>query len=263
MAATTRNQAKPQDRERERLHLGAVAAPHDGRVADRHERAELDRRDRDLREAVRHGERRDVVERGAAGVGRVRARAGAQRVAGAPPLGQEPDRRDQHRERDQLLAQVRVGEPQPEPVQPEEGPGLGAHQRGDHAEVERVVAAPVEVALERPQDDRRRASGRSCRARRRARTCCSTAARRTRTRRRSRRRRGRRSAGSPCGRPSRRRTGRPRARARATGRARRPGRRARTASVNRIGNGFQDGPPSVTRSRWRISRPQRIQAQGS
>ena len=34
-------------------------------------------------------------------------------------------------------------------------------------------------------------------------------------------------------------------------------------TVNSIGNGFHDGPPSVTRSRWRISRPQRIQAQGS
>ena len=33
--------------------------------------------------------------------------------------------------------------------------------------------------------------------------------------------------------------------------------------VNRIGSGFQDGPPSVTRSRWAISWPQRIQAQGS
>ena len=34
-------------------------------------------------------------------------------------------------------------------------------------------------------------------------------------------------------------------------------------AVNRIGNGFQDGPPSVTRSSCTISRPQRIQAQGS
>src|SRR5436190_20556531 len=33
--------------------------------------------------------------------------------------------------------------------------------------------------------------------------------------------------------------------------------------VKRIGNGFQDGPPVVTRSRCVISRPQRIQAQGS
>ena len=33
--------------------------------------------------------------------------------------------------------------------------------------------------------------------------------------------------------------------------------------VKTIGNGFHDGPPSVTRSRWRISRPQRIHAHGS
>ena len=34
-------------------------------------------------------------------------------------------------------------------------------------------------------------------------------------------------------------------------------------TVKNIGNGFHDGPPSVTRSRCAISRPQRIQAHGS
>ena len=33
--------------------------------------------------------------------------------------------------------------------------------------------------------------------------------------------------------------------------------------MKKIGNGFHDGPPSVTRSRWTISRPQRIHAHGS
>ena len=33
--------------------------------------------------------------------------------------------------------------------------------------------------------------------------------------------------------------------------------------VKKIGSGFHDGPPSVTRSRCAISRPQRIHAQGS
>ena len=33
--------------------------------------------------------------------------------------------------------------------------------------------------------------------------------------------------------------------------------------MKKIGNGFHDGPPSVTRSRWAISRPQRIHAHGS
>ena len=34
-------------------------------------------------------------------------------------------------------------------------------------------------------------------------------------------------------------------------------------TVKKIGNGFHDGPPSVTRSRCAISRPQRIHAHGS
>src|ERR671935_2409020 len=33
--------------------------------------------------------------------------------------------------------------------------------------------------------------------------------------------------------------------------------------VKKIGNGFHDGPPVVTRSKWVISRPHRTQAQGS
>ena len=33
--------------------------------------------------------------------------------------------------------------------------------------------------------------------------------------------------------------------------------------VKKIGSGFHDGPPSVTRSRCAISRPQRIHAHGS
>ena len=34
-------------------------------------------------------------------------------------------------------------------------------------------------------------------------------------------------------------------------------------AVKRIGSGFHEGPPSVTRSRWTISRPHMIQAHGS
>ena len=33
--------------------------------------------------------------------------------------------------------------------------------------------------------------------------------------------------------------------------------------VNRIGSGFHEGPPVVTRSSWVISRPHITQAQGS
>ena len=33
--------------------------------------------------------------------------------------------------------------------------------------------------------------------------------------------------------------------------------------MKKIGSGFHDGPPSVTRSRWAISRPHRIHAHGS
>ena len=51
-------------------------------------------------------------------------------------------------------AQLGLAEPQPQPVEAEERPRLRAQQRGGEAEVERVVAAPVEVALERPQRQR-------------------------------------------------------------------------------------------------------------
>src|SRR5215213_7877034 len=39
--------------------------------------------------------------------------------------------------------------------------------------------------------------------------------------------------------------------------------KSENGTVKKIGSGFHDGPPSVTRSKWAISRPHMIQAQGS
>ena len=254
---------QPEGRQRQRHRLGPAPDPEHRGVAHGDQRAQLDGCDRDVHEALEQRHRRDLLEGGRARVRGVGARAGTQRVARAPPLGQEPADRDQQRRTARAAraargssstARARRGRGRARPRGAAARPGSRAAGRGRGG---RRGGARRPTARAPP------AAARSCPARRRARTCCSRTARGTRTRRRAPRTRRRRSGAWPSGRPSRSRTGRRPARPRSTGRGRCPGRRARTGAVNRIGNGFQDGPPSVTRSSCTISRPQRIQAQGS
>jgi len=82
------------------------------------------------------------------------ARCRAQRLARAPPLGQEPEHRDEREQHGDELALLRVLPEQPEAVEAEERPRLWAQQRGTEDERERLPALAVEVALEGEQHQR-------------------------------------------------------------------------------------------------------------
>ena len=96
---------------------------------------------------------RVLGERRAVGTRDLRSVRGAQQVARAPQLRQQP----QHRHgREAGQHQPPCGglvPQQPQPVEAEERPGLGAQERGAEPEQEGVARAPGEVAIERGQPE--------------------------------------------------------------------------------------------------------------
>ena len=90
------------------------------------------------------------------GLGLLARAAGAERIARAPPLGQEPERRHQRPRTPPGAAAAAARRTTARARRaPRNGQTSGRSSAAGEAEVERVVAAAVEVALERPQHERR------------------------------------------------------------------------------------------------------------
>ena len=121
--------------------------------AEREHQSDAHRRDQQRLHPLEEGDDRvGLVRRSADGL--LGARRRAQRLAGSPPLGQEPEHRDEREQHCDELALLGVLPEQPRAVEAEERPRLGPQQRGSEHERERLPALAVEVALEREQHQR-------------------------------------------------------------------------------------------------------------
>ena len=158
IAGDEREPGEAAERQGEGRRPRARRRSHSTRRVDRGDRRvpRLDRRDRHCRSAARPARPRGRPRRPRCpGSGRSRATPARNGSPEPHHSGRNQSAGISDGEADHAQAQARLREPEPEPVEAQEGPHLGPQQRAGHAEVEGVVAAAVEVALEGPQHERR------------------------------------------------------------------------------------------------------------